>query len=75
MDNPIRLTCRLEEEHMAFLGRIPSENLLQIFNEAVAAPGQRAMHFVITAVKMVLGWAFLENGNRYRVNTKITSHF
>ena len=33
------------------------------------------MHFVIAAVKMVLGRAFLENGNRYRVNTDITSQF
>ena len=75
MDNPICLTCRLEEEQMAFLGRVPGENLLQIFNEATVALGQHVVHFVIATVKMVLGWAFLENGNRYHINTDIASQF
>ena len=60
---------------MAFLGHVPGENLLQIFNEAAATPSQCVVHFVIAAVKMVLGRAFLENGNRYHVNTDITSQF
>ena len=33
------------------------------------------MHFVIAAMKMVLGRGFLENGNRYHVKTDITSQF
>ena len=33
------------------------------------------MNFVIATVKMVLGQEFLENVNRYCVNTDITSQF
>ena len=33
------------------------------------------MNFIITAMKMVLGCEFLENENRYHVNTDITSQF
>ena len=72
MDNPIRLRCTLEEEQKAFLGHIPEENLLSICNEVVPCSGVK---FVIAAVKMVLGHEFLENENRYCVNSDITSQF
>ena len=74
MDNPIRLTCKLEEEQKAFLGCILDENLLSICNEVVVVLGH-AMNFIIAAMKMVLGCEFLENVNRYHVNTDITSQF
>jgi hypothetical protein len=72
MDNPIRLRCILEEEQKAFLGRVPEENLFSICNEVVPCTGAK---FVIAAVKMVLGREFMENENRYRVNSDITSQF
>ena len=60
---------------MAFLSHVPNENLLQICNEAATVPNQRVVHFVISTMKIVLGWEFLEDGNRYRVKTDITSQF
>ena len=72
MDNPICLRCTLEEEQKAFLGRIPEENLLSISNEVVPCFGVK---FFIAAIKKVLGHEFLENENRYRVNSDITSQF
>ena len=73
MDNPIHLTCKLEEEQKVFLGRVPDENLLQICNEATTIPSQHAVHFIIATMKMVLAWEFLENGNRHHNNIHITS--
>ena len=71
MENPIRLTCKLEEEQKAFLGHMPDENLLSICNEATTVP----LNFIIDTLKKVLGHKFLENENRYHVNTDITSIF
>lgn len=62
----------MEEEQKAFLGRVPEENLLSICNEVVPCTGVK---FVIASVKMVLGWEFMENENRYHVNSDITSQF
>ena len=65
----------MEEEQKAFLDRIPDENLLSICNEVTAVPSHCAMNFIIAIVKMVLGREFLENENRYLINTDITSQF
>ena len=75
MDNPIHLKCKLEEEQKAFLGCIPNENLLSICNEVVTVLGQCVVNFIISTIKMVMRQEFLENGNRYRVNTDITFQF
>ena len=72
MDKPIHLRCTLEEEHKAFLGHVPKENLLSICDEVVPWSGVK---FFIAAIKMVLRCEFLENENRYRVNNDITSQF
>lgn len=65
MDTPIILRFKLEEPRRAFLGLFPDENLNEICNDLG--------HFVFEAMNMVLGRNFLENVNRYCVNTDITS--
>ena len=60
MTTLIRLTCKLEEEHKAFLGEVPDENLLSICNEVVLTT-TIAMNFIIHAVKNDSGaWFFGE---------------
>lgn len=67
MNTLIRFRCKLEEPQRAFLGPFPDENIYQIYND----PGP----FVFEAMKKVLSCKFLENEDKYLINTDITSWF
>jgi hypothetical protein len=67
MDTPIRLRCTTFQEQKAFLGLVTDPILASVATELGA--------FTKEAIRMVLGREFLENENRYRVNTDISSRF
>ena len=54
MVTPIHLTYISKEEEKAFLGEVPDENLLSIYNEVIPTIAT-TVNLITHVVKMVLG--------------------